>query len=329
MFRDVKVGIMGCGNIAGMMATTLKKAKGAKLYAVASRSAEKAARFAAEHDCKLSYGSYEELCADKDVQLVYIATPHSEHLAGMKLAMEHGKHVLCEKAFTLNEGEAREAVDLAKEKGVLLCEAIWPRFMPFVQTIKETIAEGWIGTPQVLTANLGYLIHDKERLFDPALGGGALLDVGIYPLTFASLIFGDEITSVTASGTKNRLGADERDVISLTYADGRVADIMCTTRAVTDRRGIIYGDKGYMVVDNINNFEGLTVYDLRHEVQLKKKRPRQHTGYEYEVSACAKAIREGKTLCEEAPPELSITMMRLMDTIRKQIGVVYAPDAEY
>lgn len=320
MFASLKVGIMGCGNIAEAMALTLKKAGGVTLYAVGSRTEEKAKAFAEKYPCKKVYGSYEELCADPKVQLIYIATPHSEHYANAHLALEHGKHVLCEKAFMMNEEEAKSIISYANERGLLICEALWPRFMPFVETIRETIASGAIGTPYLMTANLGYAVYDRERLRLPSLGGGVLLDIGIYTLNFASMFFGNDVVEISAAGTKNAEGADEQDVISLRYADGRVASLTCSMRVVTDRKGVIYGDKGYMVVENINNFESLTVYDTSYKKVLHKKRPRQLTGYEYEVLACKEAIREKKTECPQMPHSETLTLLRFMDAIRRQLS---------
>ena len=171
MIRKFNVGIMGAGNIAGVMANTVNKMKNAKLYGVASREQVKADVFAGKYGCKKAYGSYEELAMDKKVDLIYVASPHSEHYANAKLCMEHGKPVLCEKAFTANAAQAEELIRMSEEKGVFLGEAIWTRYMPMLSTIREVIDSKVIGEAKTLTANLGYVIDGVPRLQDPALAG--------------------------------------------------------------------------------------------------------------------------------------------------------------
>ena len=176
MFKKYNIGIIGSGNIAGVMADTIKRMKNVRLYAVASRSKVKADVFAEKYGCKKAYGSYEELASDSKVDLVYIATPHSEHYENAKLCLLNGKPVLCEKAFTANAAQAKELIRISQERRVLLAEAIWTRYMPMLATIREVLGSGIIGEPKTLTANLGYLIERVARLQEPALAGGALLD---------------------------------------------------------------------------------------------------------------------------------------------------------
>lgn len=323
MFHKLNVAIMGTGNIACTMAETLGKMRNVKCYAVASRTKEKAEVFAGEYGFKKAYGSYEELVQDKNVELVYIATPHSEHYQNAMLCLENEKPVLCEKAFTANAAQAKELFAYAAEKKVLIAEAIWTRYMPMLRTIKEVLASGCIGKPVMLTANLGYPISKVPRLTDPELAGGALLDVGVYPLNFAAMIFGTEIEKVQSACTYTESGVDEQESITLIYKDKKTAVLHATMLAPTDRQGIIYGTEGYMIVENINNFESITVYNQNHEKENVYKRPKQISGYEYEVEACAKALKEGWIQCPEMPHEESLKMMQLMDSIREQWGIVY------
>ncbi len=185
----LKVGIMGTGRIASVLAETMVQMPEVCLYGAASRSLEKAEDFAARFSIKKAYGSYEELAADSEIQLIYIATPHSEHSRNARLCLEHGKHVLCEKSFAANYSQAKEMIDLAQEKNLMITEAMWVRYMPMADTLKEVLASGIIGEPMTLTANLAYLVSDKHRIVAPELAGGALLDVGVYTLNFASLVF--------------------------------------------------------------------------------------------------------------------------------------------
>lgn len=323
MFGRINFAVMGAGNIASTMADTVRKIRGVRCYAVASRSADKAAGFAAKHGFKKAYGSYEELVNDKKVSLIYVATPHSEHYANAKLCIEHGKSVIVEKPFCVNAGQARELFALAEEKHVFITEAMWTRYMPFAKTIREVIDSRVVGDPVMLSAELSYPIRGVQRLTDPMLAGGALLDLGVYPLTFASMFFGDEIARVKADCTFTPQHVDEQDSITLVYKDGKMAVLRASMLGTGDRRGVITFTKGYMVVENINNFESLTVYGSDYKKLACYKRPRQKTGYEYEIMACARALREGWTECPELPHEETLRMMELLDEIRRQYRIVY------
>ncbi|MCM1134703.1 MAG: Gfo/Idh/MocA family oxidoreductase [Clostridium sp.] len=323
MIGKFNVGIMGAGNIAAVMANTLNKMKGVKCYAVASREKVKADAFAGKYGCKKAYGSYEELAMDKKVDLIYIATPHSEHFENAKLCIEHGKPVLCEKAFTANAAQAEELIKLAKEKEVFLAEAIWTRYMPMLTTIREVIGSGIIGEPKTLTANLGYIIDNVPRLQDPALAGGALLDVGVYTLNFALMVFGNDIAKVVSNCTYTKTGVDEQNSITLQYQDGRVAHLNSSMVSLSDRKGIIYGTKGFAIVENINNFESITVYDTSYNKAAFYKAPKQISGYEYEVEASMRAIRDNQLECAAMPHSETLRVMKLMDSIRREWKIVY------
>lgn len=319
----MKIGILGAGGIARVMAETVNGMEEAQCYAVAARDLGRAQKFAEEFGVEKAYGSYEEMLQDPQVELVYIATPHSHHYEHVKLCLEHGKHVLCEKAFTANAAQAEEILKMAEEKGLLLTEAIWTRYMPMRKTIDEVVASGIIGKITSLSANLGYVIEQNERIHAPELAGGALLDLTVYPLNFASMVFGDDIVKVDASCVKIDTGVDGQDNVMLTYRDGKMATLYTTIHAQTDRRGMINGSLGYIEIENINNYESMKVYDLDRKVIASYEAPKQITGYEYEVRAAIRAIREGKTECEEMPHAETIKMMKLMDRIRADFGIVY------
>ncbi len=323
MLGKFNVGILGTGNIAATMAETVSKMKGVRVYAAASRDKIKADIFAKKYGCKKAYGSYEELVKDKKVDLIYIASPHSEHYAHAKLCLENGKAVLCEKAFTANAKQAEELIALAREKNVFIAEAIWTRYMPMLTTIREVLGSGVIGEPKTLTANLGYLIDHVERLQNPALAGGALLDVGVYTLNFAVMLFGNNIKEMHSCCTYTATGVDEQNTITLQYHDGKVAVLNSSMVSLSDRQGIVYGTKGFLVVENINNFESITVYDTSYKKIASYKRPKQISGYEYEVEASMKAIKEKKIECEQMPHSETIRMMKMMDALRKEWGIVY------
>lgn len=325
--EKIRVGLLGAGNISGVMAETLQQMKEAELYAIASRTLAKAKDFAAEYGIKQAYGSYEELAEDEQVDLVYVATPMSEHYENVKMLLEHGKNVLCEKSFALNEEQAEEMLALAKEKNLLLTEAIWVRYMPMWKTIRQVLDSGIIGKPMTVTANLCYLIDKVPRLMKPELGGGALLDVGVYVMNFASLVFGNDIQSITSTAVMTESGVDAQNSITLTYPGGEMAILNSSLRVLSDRQGIIYGTGGFAVVENINNFESITVYNENREVKAVYERPKQISGYEYEVLACKEALEKGWTECPDMPHEETLELMRQMDSVRKQWGFRYPQEA--
>lgn len=323
MFNQRKIGIIGTGKIAGIMARTIKKMKNVKCYAVASRDLSRAQAFAKEFNVKKAYGSYEEMVKDSKIDLVYIATPHSEHYDNMRLCIDNGKNVLCEKAFTANAKQAEEIFSLAKEKNVFVTEAMWTRYMPMLTTIRGIISSGIIGTPSVLNCNLGYYVAEKERMVNPQLAGGALLDLGVYTLNLAAMLFGNDVVKICSSCTMTPSGVDASDSITLLYRDGRMAVLNCTMLGISDRRGVIYGTNGYIEIENINNFESVSVYDKDHKLIKTEKAPKQITGYEYEIMASLEAIDRNATECWEIPHAETLRIMHVMDDLRQEWGVVY------
>jgi len=315
----LKVGILGAGGIARTMARTLGGMESARAWAVAARDGERAQAFAKEFAVDRAYGSYEALLADPEVQLVYIALPHSHHYKYARMSLEAGKHVLCEKAFTVNADQARALCDLAKARGLLITEAIWTRYMPSRQMISDLVKSGVIGEVTSLTANLGYVLPDSPRLWDASLAGGALLDLGVYVINFARMVFGEAMTDVTASAVFEK-GVDATDSITMTFEGGRVATTQASARAALNRRGCIFGTEGYIEVQNINNPERIEVFDRDYQRRTTYIPPRQITGYEYEVEACARAIASGALECPEMPHAETIRIMQIMDQIRASWG---------
>lgn len=319
----MKIGILGAGNIAGNMANTLNEMEDAEFYAIGSRSQEKAEQFAKKFGAEKVYGSYEELVRDPEVELVYIATPHSHHYEHAKLCIEHGKPVLCEKAFMANAKQAREIYELAEERKVFITEAIWTRYLPSRKMIDEVIASGEIGEVTFVTANLGYDIKEVERLQKPELAGGALLDVGIYPLTFISMVLGNDIKEIISTCTKAETGVDEQNAMIFKYENGVMATAHSGMLAGTEQYGIVYGTKGYLIAENINNVTGIKVYTKERELVKELKVPKQITGFEYQVRSAMKAIREGSLECPEIPHAESVFMMELMDRLRADWEIRY------
>lgn len=333
--KKYRIGIMGAGAIARTMATTIAGMQQAECYAIASRTLEKAETFAKEYDFQRAYGSYEELVKDEAVDLIYVATPHSEHFDNAMLCVRHHKPVLVEKSFTANVKQARELLSFAEKEKVLVTEAIWVRYMPFLYKIKEVMDSGIIGEPKLLTANLGYNIIRKQRLIQPELAGGALLDVGIYALSFAYMIFGNEIEKTSSGCTYWHEGketadmpeqgsfVDAQDSMTLFYSDGKMAVLNASMLSVSDRKGIIHGEKGFIVIENINNFESMTVYDAGYHKIAYYEREKQLTGYEYEVEAALQALEAGQLECWQMPHSETLSVMGLMDSFRETWGIQY------
>ena len=327
MKDTLKVGILGTGRMAAVMAEAITHMPQVTAVAAASRSPEKARAFADAHGIGKAYGSYVEMLSDPEVELVYIASPHSHHREHAKLCLENGKPVLCEKSFTVNTEEAEELINLSEEKHLLLAEAIWTRYMPLAKQLKEIAHDGSIGQIRSLSCSLCYNTIGNPRVALPEYAGGALLDVGIYCLTFLSLVLGDEVGSVTASMVRTPEGVDAEDHVLLTYNDGGNfvnASFYSSITGPSDRSGMICGTGGYIAVGNINNFEYIEVYDSSHKLLRRIDRPKQPgTGYEYQFDSCRKVLREGKTECPEMPHSEIIAMMRLMDRIRRVMGLKY------
>ena len=323
----MKLALLGPGRIAGTVAQALVATPEIECYAVASRDLARAEAFAEKFGFRKAYGSYEEMLSDPEVQLVYITTPHSLHYEQMLLCLEYGKNVICEKAFTLNADQARKVFAKAKEKGLYVAEAIWTRYMPSRKIIQDIIDSGIIGKLNVVTANLSYDIDWKERLVDPALAGGALLDIGIYGLNFALMHFGTDIERMESSVWMTPTGVDGMETITIFYNDGRMAALNHSIYARSDRKGIFHGEKGYVVVENINNPNAVNVYDDKDVLLAHYDVPEQINGYEYEFMEAIRCIEAGKTESDSMPAAETIRVMEMMDALRKQWGLVYPMEA--
>ncbi len=319
----MKVGIIGLGGIAQKMAYTLNSMEDAVCYGVASRNIDKAKDFANKFNIEKAYGSYEDIVKDNDIELIYVATPHSVHYDCVKLCIENNKPVICEKPFTVNAKQSKEIFDLAKEKGVFVTEAIWTRYMPSAKIMMDIINSGKIGQVNFVSANLGYNIKHIDRLINPNLAGGALLDVGIYPLTFIAMVLGMDIESFTTSCVKTETGVDGQNSVTLKYKNGAMAITHSSILSATEQNGIVYGTKGYLVAENINNVDKICIYSEDRELLEEIKMPEQITGFEYEIRSSIKAIKECKIECDEISHSEILKMMELMDSIRNEWGIKY------
>ena len=321
-----KVGIIGAGWIAEKMAEALAPLEDYCVYAIASRSIGKATEFAGRWNIPKAYGSYEDMVKDNDVDLVYIATPHSHHFPHAMLALNAGKPVLVEKAFTANAAEAEELIETARSKGLFITEAIWTRYMPLSHKIKEIMESGIIGKPRVITATLCYMMEFKERILRPDLCGGALLDLGVYALNFARMYFGTDIVKTVSNCQTGETGMDMQECISLSFADGKMANLQAGALCLNDRQGIISGTEGYIKVDNINCPEVVEVW-RNYELAARYGKPEDMVnGYEYQVYECRRCIEAGLNESPMMPHEETLSIMKQMDALRQEWGVRYPMD---
>jgi predicted dehydrogenase len=297
----------------------------AEVLAVGSRAQETADAFAAELDIPRAHGSYAELAADPDVDAIYVSPPHPGHLAATLLALEHGKAVLCEKPFAMDRAEAQRMVDAARANGVFLMEAMWTRFLPHVVRIREILAAGTLGELVYLTAEHGqWFARDAaHRLFAPALGGGALLDLGIYPISFAHMVFGAP-QAVAAVSTPAFTGVDATTSVLLRYGSGAHAVLTTTLAAKSANPAVIYGSEARLEIDGVfytpTSFRVISRDD---EVLESYSSPPGGRGMEYEAAEVGRCLREGLTESPILPLDETVEIMGVLDEIREQIGLDY------
>lgn len=317
----LNIAILGLGGIAQKMAYTVNKTEYAVLCAAASRSREKAEAFAKNFGCAKAYGSYEEMARDGSVDMVYIATPHAFHAENAIMCLEHGKHVLVEKPLAVNAKQAERVFAFAEEKGLFAGEAMWSRFQPIQKTLNEIIASGKIGEVTQVTAFTGGAMTNVPRLREPELAGGALLDVGIYPLNFASMVIDEPIVRIDGSAVISDKGVDLKNGFVLTYKSGKMAVLGSSMVSEMDSRGVVYGTKGRIEAEFIIDIFRLTVYtEGKREVI---DRPAQINGFEYELESAVRAVENGKTESEEMPHKETLKMLGIMDRLREMWGVRY------
>ena len=324
----MRVGIIGTGWIAEKAAITLNGLTTCEAYAVGSRTLEKAETFARQWKIAKAYGSYAELIADPDVDLVYIGTPHSHHFDVTRQALLASKPCLVEKAFMANARQTEEILSLAHERQVFIAEAIWTRYQPVVATIRQLISSGRIGEPRLVTATLGYSMGNKPRIMRPDLCGGALLDLGVYALNFARMFFPADIVSIDGTCVKSQTGMDLTNSMTLVLADGMLCNLQSSAQCVGDNIGVIAGTEGNLIIDNINNPQTVTVNGSDRTYIETIRVPQQITGYEYQFQACRQALIDGLLEPREMPHAETLYIMQLMDGLRRKWDVHYPMDED-
>jgi predicted dehydrogenase len=325
MTDKIRWGILGPGRIAHNFAQGLAVLPDAELLAVGSRSQANADAFGAEFDVPHRYASYQALVADPEVDVIYVATPHSSHRESSLLCLRAGKAVLCEKPFTVNAVEAEEVIALARERGLFLMEAMWTRFLPAFDKIRELLSQGVLGELRMLIADFGFRapFNPQSRLFDPRLGGGALLDVGVYLVSLASMAFGSPPVRISSLAHLGSTGVDEQSAMILGYERGELAVLATAVRTPTPQEAHLLGTEGQLRIHTQWWKPDTLTLSLPGQEDQVIHLPFQGNGYNYEASEVMNCLREGKTESAVMPLDETLNIMRTMDRIRTQWDLRY------
>jgi len=324
MQETIRWGILGTGAIAGKFAEGLSFVPDAELIAVGSRAKQTADAFADRWGIQHRHASYADLENDADVDVVYLATPHVLHREDSLLCLKAGKSVLCEKPLTINSREAHEVVGCARQRGLFLMEAMWTRFFPAMCKLREVLARGVIGEVRMLKADFGFRTgwDPGGRLLNPKLGGGALLDVGVYTVSLAAMVFGEEPSRVTAMAHIGETGVDEQSAMILGYDAGALAVLTCAVRTATPTDALIAGTDGLIWIRHpVWRPTTLTIAHPDKEQLIEL--PYEGNGYNYEAAEVMRCLREGKLESNVMPLDESLSIMATMDRIRAQWNLTY------
>jgi predicted dehydrogenase len=321
---SVRWGILGTGGIAHEFAKGLSDTPDAEILAVGSRTEGSAREFASSFGIARHYGSYAGLASDPDVDVVYVATPHPFHEANAALCLEAGKHVLCEKPMTVNAAQAERLIELARDRRLFLMEGMWTRFFPLMERVRSLISSGTIGEPRLLAVDFGFRapFDPRQRLFNPDLGGGALLDVGIYCVSLSSMIFGppDRVAGLAHLG---ETGVDEQSAAILEHGEGRMSTISIATRTATPQEAVISGTEGRIRIHPEWWRPGtLTLARPGRETETVTA-PYTGNGFLHEASEVMRCIRSGTLESGVMPLQETLGIARTMDELRRQWGLVY------
>jgi predicted dehydrogenase len=320
--RPIRWGILGTGNIAKLFATGLGSAPGAILAAVGSRTQAKADEFGDRFGIPRRHASYEALAADPDLDVIYVSTPHTLHHDATILCLEGGKAVLCEKPFALNAGQAAAMIDTARARGIFLMEAMWSRYRPAMVRARELLAAGAIGEPRILDLGFRAQVNPQGRLFNPALGGGALMDIGVYPVSLASMVFGPP-SGIVSQATMGETGVDEQNAIALHYPGGQLAVLSSAIRTNTPHEATIMGTEGLMRIGQ--DWHKPTWVGVTRTGQPEERTtfPSEGNGYNYEAIEVMDCLRAGKLESAVMPLDETLAIVQTLDAIRAQWGLRY------
>jgi len=322
--RKFRWGILGTGAIARQFVEGLRSLPEAEVLAVGSRSEASAAEFADEREIPRRYAGYDDLAADSDVDIVYVATPHPFHAGNAELCLNAGKAVLCEKPFTVNAAEAERVIGLARDKGLFLMEGMWTRFFPLMGKVRRLVSEGAIGEVRMLNVDFGFRtdVNPASRLFDPALGGGALLDVGVYCVSLASMVLGHPSGSVGLAHL-GETGVDEQASMVLKHEEGRLANLSIGIRTATPQEATIMGTDGFLRIHSPWWRPASMTISRPGEEGETVEAPVSGNGFNYEAAEVMRCLEAGKTESEIMPLDETLSVMRTMDGVRAAWGLRY------
>jgi len=324
MSDTIRWGILGTGRIAKQFARGLKTAKGAELKAVGSRTQQAADAFGDAFQVPRRHAGYDALANDDEVDAIYVATPHSCHKENSVLCLKAGKAVLCEKPLAINAAQAQEMVDVARAENRFLMEAMWTRFIPLIVKAREMIEDGAIGEVRMLSADFGFRAgwDPKNRLLDPEFGGGALLDVGVYNVSLASMILGPPVGVATLAHL-GETGVDEQAAMVLSYDEGRLAILYTAVRTTTPHEAVIMGTEGWIRIHAPYwKATKMTLWRSREDEELIEI-PFEGNGYNYEAEEVMTCLREGRLESDGMTLDESLAIMHTMDRIRAEWGLKY------
>ena len=321
----IRWGIIGTGGIATKFAEGLKALDDAELVAVSSRSIGSAERFANEFEIHHRYVGLEDFTSDKNIDAVYVATPHPGHCKDTLTCLEAGKAVLCEKPFAMNSKEVKQMVDKAREKKVFLMEAMWTYFFPAMAKVRKLISSGAIGEIKLLHSNFcsNVKFDPKSRAYDPVLGGGALLDVGVYNMGLAHMVFRKNPSKISSQAYIGKTGVDEMSSIILKYDNGAMATSTCSVNVSANHNAVIYGTDGYIKIPHHFWQPKQIIFKIGEADETEIIFNNKGNGYNYEAENVAKCLRNGEIESDLLPLDTSISIMKTMDQIRAQWGLKY------
>lgn len=323
----MKWGIYGAGGIAEAFANDFKKVAGSEIIAAYARKPERSKLFCEKNGIERFYFDEDAFFSDKDIEVVYISTPHALHAEVAIKALKSGKHILCEKPFAMNADEAKRVMAVAREEKRFVMEALWTLFLPAINKVMEWVKADRIGTVKAVQANFGFIGNNDPlgRLFNPDLGGGALLDVGIYPVLIANHIAQGTPISINAQAQFTETGVDASTFITAKYANGMLALFGASIETNLINHLVVYGEKGRIEVPLFWMADEATCYS-QDDVEVFKCEESQKHGYHYEADAVCRAIGDGRMENETVSHRFTLELMETLDRIRAEVGLKYKQD---
>ena len=329
MSETIRWGILGTGAIAHKFADALNVVPDAELSAVGSRAKHTADAFGDEFDIPRRYGSYESLVEDSEVDAIYVSSPHPMHHDHTLLCLNADKAVLCEKPFALNAREAASMIQCARERGLFLMEAMWSRYLPAIVQVRQWLAEDAIGEVRMMMADFGFRanFNPEGRLLNPALGGGALLDIGVYIVSLASMVYGEQPIRIKALADIGETGVDEQTTMAFRYGSGAMATLACAVRTDTPRDVRIQGTRGNIHIPTPFYDTYTATLNVSGEVPVTVEPGRVENGFKYEIEEAGRCLREGLLESPALPLDETLAIIGTLDAVRAEIGLKYPMEA--